>query len=216
MKIKRSATVSLKFATEEKKQQIESLASEYQSVTQQYIDLIWEDSSLELKKATKPEFNGTLILDAMFVFINLDDPNSFDGWIRLSTLNKGKRIWIPFKRTKVLNKWLKRGFELVHSVRLRKYNNNWYADLILEKEVVSRETGQSLGIDSGINKALSLSDGSHLGLNYRYYADKINRKQRKSKAYERALKERDNYLRQEINKIEFSSLSHLFVENIKG
>src|SRR3989304_1744924 len=200
MKIKRSATVSLKFATEEKKQQIESLASEYQSVTQQYIDLIWEDSSLELNKETK-----ALVKDT-----------SLSSRFRSTTLNKGKRIWIPFKRTKVLNKWLKRGFELVHSVRLRKYNNNWYADLILEKEVVSRETGQSLGIDSGINKALSLSDGSHLGLNYRYYADKINRKQRKSKAYERALKERDNYLRQEINKIEFSSLSHLFVENIKG
>ena len=46
MKIRRSATVSLKFATEDKKQQIESLAAEYQSVTQQYIDLIWEDCSI--------------------------------------------------------------------------------------------------------------------------------------------------------------------------
>src|SRR3972149_474658 len=256
MKIRRSVTVSLKFSTEDKKQQIESLAAEYQSVTQQYIDFCWEDSSSKLnketkdlvkdtslssrfrsntlrlalqicnntkksaealeKEATKPEINGTLILDEMFVFISLDAPNSFDGWIRLSTLNKGKRIWIPFKRTKVLNKWLKRSFELVHSVRLRKYKNNWYADLILEKEVASRETGQSLGIDSGINKALSLSDGSYLGSNYKYYTDKINRKQRKSKAYNKALKERDNYLRQEINKIDFSQYKAIFAEDIKG
>src|SRR3972149_4334172 len=162
MKIKRSATVSLKFATEEKKQQIESLLEEYQSVSQRYIDLSWENSSSKLnketlalikdtslserfksnalrqalsiitntkksakalnKEATKPNFNGTALLDAKFVFINLDDPNSFDGWIRLSTLNKGSRIWIPFKRTKPLNKWLNKGFKLVHAVRLRKYN----------------------------------------------------------------------------------------------
>ena len=256
MILKRSATVSLKFSTEEKKQQVESLLEEYKSVSQRYIDLCWEDSSLKLnkeslasiedtslserfksnalrqalsivintkksakvlnKEATKPNFNGTALLDAKFVFINLDAPNSFDGWIRLSTLNKGERIWIPFKRTKPLNKWLNKGFKLLHSIRLRKYNGNLYADLILEKEVALKETGQSLGIDSGINKALSLSDGSYLGSNYKYYTDKINRKQRKSKAYDRALKERDNYLRQEINKIDFSSYKVIFVEDIKN
>jgi len=53
MKIRRSVTVSLKFSTEDKKQQIESLAAEYQSVTQQYIDFCWEDSSSKLNKETK-------------------------------------------------------------------------------------------------------------------------------------------------------------------
>lgn len=256
MIIKRSATVSLKFSTEEKKQQIEFLLEKYKYAVQSFVDLSWGNSSVKLNKeslsliqetplserfksnalrqalsivistkksarilgveAEKPEFKGTALLDAKFVFVNLDNPNSFDGWIRISTLNKGKRIWIPFRRTKPLNKWLGKGFKLIHSVRLRKYNGNLYADLILEKEITPKEAGESLGIDSGVNKALSLSDGTFLGLNYRYYTDKINRKEHKSKAYYRALKERDNYLRQEINRLDFSPYKQVFVEDIKG
>lgn len=256
MIVRRSATVSLKFSTEEKKKQLEALLEEYKYVVQSFVDLSWDNSSLKLNKeslflvketalserfksnalrqalsitigtkksakepgvlATKPEFKGTALLDAKFIFVNLDNPNFFDGWIRISTLHKGKRLWIPFKRTKPLNKWLGRGFKLVHSVRLRKYNGNLYADLILEKELSPKETGEFLGIDSGINKALSLSNKTFLGSNYRYYADKIRRKKHKSKAYYRALKERDNYLRQEINKIDFSSFKQIFAEDIKG
>lgn len=256
MIVKRSATVSLKFSTEEKKQQLEALLEEYKYVVQSFVDLAWDNSSTKLNKdslslvkdtslserfksnalrqalsivintkksakalgvpAEKPEFTGTALLDAKFIFVNLDNSNYFDGWIRISTLHKGKRIWIPFKRTKPLNKWLEKGFKLVHSVRLRKYNGNLYADLILEKEVSPKETGEFLGIDSGINKALSLSNKTFLGSNYHYYTDKIKRKQHKSKAYYRALKERDNYLKQEINKIDFSSCRQIFAENLKG
>ncbi len=168
------------------------------------------------KPATKPVFNGTMLLDAKFVSIHLDKTNHFDGWIKLSTLNKGHRTWLPFKRTKPLNKWLSKDFELVNAIRLRQYNSNWYADLVLEKDDLSvKEEGKVVGIDAGTKKALSLSTGQHIGDNYRYYIDKIRRKQRNSKNYKQALIERDNYLRQELNKIDFSSIKTIYIEDIK-
>ena len=59
MILKRSATVSLKFSTEEKKQQVESLLEEYKSVSQRYIDLCWEDSSLKLNKESLASIEDT-------------------------------------------------------------------------------------------------------------------------------------------------------------
>lgn len=254
--MRRTATISLKFATKAKRQQIESLAIAYQHVVQKYIDIAWEESSVSLNKqslaliqcpaiseryksnalrqalqivsytkksaialkklANKPNFNGTMILDAKFATIYLNRTNHFDGWIKLSTLTKGHPEWLPFKRTKPLNKWLSKGFVPLNALRLRKYNNSWYADLVLEKEIATIKTeGQSIGIDAGTKKALSLSTGQHIGDNYRYYINKINRKHRDSKNYQQALIERDNYLRQELNKIDYNSIKVIYVEDIK-
>lgn len=255
--MRRTATVSLKFTTEAKKDQLATLTEEYQTIVQEYIDIAWQDSSTKLNKqslaliqdstlseryksnalrqalqtiintkksakrlgkpVSKPIFNGTMILDAKFVKIHLDKANHFDGWIRLSTLSRGHRIWIPFKRTKPLNKRLDKDFTLLNTIRLRQYHGNWYANLVLEKEtIVFKTEGQVIGIDAGTKKALSLSTGQHIGDNYRYYIDKIRRKQRKSKNYQQALIERDNYLRQELNKIDFSSIKTIYVEDLKN
>ena len=57
------------------------------------------------RKASLPQFEGGMVLDSKFVTIE-SGQNAFDWWLKLSTLKKGKRIWIPLKGTKVLNKWL--------------------------------------------------------------------------------------------------------------
>lgn len=49
-----------------------------------------------------------------------------------------------------------------------------------------------------------------------HYIDKINRKERGSRNYDQALIERDNYLRHELNKIDFASVGMVFVEDLKN
>lgn len=72
----------------------------------------------------------------------------------------------------------------------------------------------TLDIDTGINKLFSLSDGTFLGTDIKRLLTKLNRKVQGSKRYERCLREIKHYIGQSANKIDFSTLDLVVMENL--
>jgi IS605 OrfB family transposase len=177
-------------------------------------------STKKSAKATKkscnmPIFRGDAVLDAKFVAIesskNLID---FDLVIRLSSLKKRSRIIIPTKKTKNLNKWL--NFEndkIIHGCSLSEDKLTLWID-IPDREPKSK--GKNLGVDIGVNKILTTSEGQFIGTEFKELRQKIQRKQKGSKAYNRVLKDRNNYLNCCVNKLPWSEIKFLAVEDLKN
>lgn len=165
------------------------------------------------KPASVPVFRGGAVLDAKFVTIE-DGRGSFDLMIKLSTLKKGSRVWLPCRRTSVLNKWLsKPGARLIQGCCLTETH------IILWVEVPDappRTTGSVLGVDVGIHKLISTSDGQHYGKRFREISKRIRKKKTGSKAKARALRYRDNFINQTVRKLPWNKLRVIGVENLVG
>jgi len=162
-----------------------------------------------VKKTKKiPCFKGYPILDKKFVNIQ-SGQNSFDIWIKLSTLAKGKRIHLPTKKHKRLNYWLNKG-KLLQGCEL--HPNKLIVWVEVEKQ--HWKTGKSLGVDLGMQKLIATSSGDFFGKHIAALTNKILRKKKNSNSYKRVLRERDNYVNQEINKLNWSELGVLAYENL--
>lgn len=159
--------------------------------------------------ATCPRFRGAATLDAKFVAVE-EGRGSFDLVVRLSTLNKGRRITLPTRRTAVLNKWLNQpGAQVIQGGSLSEHN------LTLWVEVPEREPkreGRVLALDCGVNKLLSDSDGHHYGTAFKAIRDKIRRRKPGSQGRRRAYRERDNFIGRVVNQLKLDDVAVLGVE----
>jgi transposase len=164
------------------------------------------------KPATMPIYRGPAVLDAKFVVVEAGR-KSFDLVLRLSVLRKGSRITIPTRKTRVLNKWLSRpGARLIQGCALSEEG------LVLWVEIPDEEPrpeGRVVGIDLGINKLISDSDGNHYGTDFKQIRDKIQRRKPGSKGRRRAFRERDNYINATLNQLPWSELRVLGVEALQ-
>jgi transposase len=113
--------------------------------------------------------------------------------------------------------YMNENFKLLNSICITEYNVYLRWKYIGgKKETTQTET---IGIDPGIRKILSLSDGTFTpktnsqGKTFQDIIDKINRKEKDSKAYKKALIERDNYLREVINNTPFNAKEIRFEYN---
>ena len=165
------------------------------------------------RKASIPVFKGSAILDAKFVSIE-DGRRSFDLVIRLSTLRKRSRITIPTRHTKMTRKWLETpNSKFVQGCCLSDDKLTLFIEV---PDLLPKTTGKTLGIDLGVNKLISDSDGKFYGTDFKRIRDKIIRKKSKSKSRERAFKERDNYIGRVVNSLPWKGLQTLGVEELKG
>lgn len=155
------------------------------------------------------KFNGNPILDAKFVDIQ-QGLNNFDLWIKLSTLAKGKKILIPSKKHKRFNYWQAKG-KLIQGCEL-------HVDKIIVWFEVEKtyKSGNDVGIDLGMNKLITTSDGEFIGDGFKNIIDKITRKKRGSKNYKQALIERDNYINCCVNQLPWNIFGTVFYENLKN
>jgi IS605 OrfB family transposase len=172
-------------------------------------------------RVTMPVFNGgTIELNSDLVRIqDANTSTTFDRWIRIGSVFGNRfSLILPTKNHKNINKHLKNGFELKKSITLRKDNlGRYYVDLFLEKEVVApKEPVTSLGIDTGINKLLSCSDGTYQGLDTKRLLAKLNRRKQGSRNYNQTLKEIKDYIGQSVNRLDFNNLDLIVMENLKG
>lgn len=237
----RAIPVTLKYITKTKQRKIIALINAYRSCVNQYLHLFelykpkLNKETLDLVTITKlsqryksnalkqaiqiykscikrkkkvPNFKGFPVLDAKFVTIE-DGNKSFDLAIKLSSLSKGNRITLLTKHHKRLNYWLSQG-KLKQSCELRENK------LILYVEVLKQnyKLGKSIGVDLGQKKLLTTTDNQFIGREFDQINDKIKRKQRNSKAYRRALKERDNWINYCINQLPWNSIGVLCYENL--
>lgn len=169
-----------------------------------------------IKKA--PTFNRVAVLDSKFVSIEEARNSRFDYWLRLSTLQKGKRISLPITSTAVLNKWL--------SVPLAKLkqgcgigvdaNGNLFVLLYVEIPNLPVKHSKQIGVDAGQTKLITMSDSRTYGLEMKQLLDKIDRRKRGSKSRHRAYAERDNYIGRVLNQFPYEELSLVATEDLRG
>ncbi len=132
---------------------------------------------LAKEEISKPEIkNLTLNLDQKVAKLEKGE-KSFDHFLRLSTLEKGKPILIPIKLHKNARRLLNEG-ELKKIVRLKKRNREWFASLVIEKEVgvknpkaddeedflrACAELLRNIGVDVGVKALLVDSRNNYYG-----------------------------------------------------
>jgi len=246
--MRRAVKITLKFATQSKRDKINNLLEAYRAAVNFYIRSLWNTpgrldketlarldrtrlsaryksqalkQALETVVATKksaktikkyvsiPKFHGSATLDSKFVTIE-EGHGSFDLIIRLSTLNSGQRIVLPTRKTRILNKWLAYpGARLIQGCSLSENQITLFIELPDEP---LRTTGSVLGIDLGINKLVSTSDGNHYGRDFKLIRNKINRRKPGSKGRKRAYAERTNYIGRTLNQLPWNEVAVLGVE----
>ena len=193
-----------------------SLSQRYksQALRQALQVVVLTRKSLKAKKkfGTCPHFSGFPILDSKFITIE-DGQQSFDLAIKLSTLNKGKRITLLTKKTKPLNKLLNYpNAKLIQGCQLRENE----IILFVEFDVQEKRIGDTLGIDLGINKLIATSNGELLGTKFKTIRDKLNRKSKGSKSFKKTQEERTNYINQQLNLLPWNKLQKLIIEDLKN
>lgn len=115
------------------------------------------------KQEEKPIFKGDEIdLNEFSVkFLDLET-TEFDFWVKITHLEKGKRLALPCKRTGILNKALEIG-KLRKSAKIIKKKGNYYLQVFVEIPEKEKENTNKVGIDVGLNKPIATSDGIFLG-----------------------------------------------------
>lgn len=122
----------------------------------------------------------------------------FDIWFNVICLNKYARLKLPAKRTELFNEALKLG-ALSKSFKLISQNSDYYMICfvnILEKQ--PSLDNSLVGIDVGLNNAITTSDGKLLGKEIK--ALRIKTKHRKYKTKITPCKQRINYYAKELPK----------------
>lgn len=158
------------------------------------------------KKATCPVFRGPALLDAKFISVEVGR-GSFDLVVKISSLVKRQRITIPTRHTAVTRKWLTRG-TFIQGCALSENGITLWIDVPDEEQ----KCGDSIGVDIGMNKLLSDSEGNHYGDKFKAISAKIRRSKPKSKARYRHYAERENYINRIVNLLPWPDLSLIGVE----
>ncbi len=181
----------------------------------------WSEDKKFRRRCTKPVFNGkTIELNSDLVRIQDNKKSTeFDLWIRIGSVFGNRfSLILPTKKHKNFNKHISNGFELKKSVMIRKdYKDRYFVDLFLEKndnKDIVKKPDNSIGIDTGINKLFSLSDGNFLGTDIKRLLTKLNRKVQGSKRYNKCLAEIKHYIGYSVNQINFSSLDLIVMEDL--
>jgi len=172
-------------------------------------------SQRKRKKKSKPVLKKTsFILDSRFVDIRFNE-NSFDIWVKLSSLGNKIVLKLPAKQHAHSHRF--KNWTLRKSIRLRKSFNKYFIDLFFEKEAVPLKTeGTAIGIDVGYKKLIACSDGQIFGRELEPMYEKISRKKQKSNAFKRALTERDNKINKVINSMPLENVKMIVVEALKS
>lgn len=154
----------------------------------------------------------TLSLDERFLSFQFDD-NTFDIWIKIQSLGDGIILKVPARKHKHFNRFVNDGWTMKKSGRLRKTDHGWFLDVFFEKETPEpKNEGVAIGIDCGYKKLIACSDGRKADAGMEQCYEKISLKKQGSKAFDRALKERDNLINRSVNSMDFSSVKTIVVE----
>lgn len=192
-----------------------SLSYRYRQCAKRQSFKIFKSWCRSKKKNNKPVFKGSMVLDERFFDIQTSK-RSFDYWIKLSTLNKGKRISIPFKSYDFANHYFQK-WKLVKGGKLTKNKKGWFLILTFKKEnIPPKKDGRIIGVDIGIKKLMVDSGGNFYGYKIESLMEKINRKVQGSNAFKRALKERDYYVNATAKELFSVATKMIFIEDIKN
>lgn len=171
-------------------------------------------SELNLNYKIKPRLDGKSInLDNRFWSLNTST-NSFDYWVKLGSIGNKIGLLLPLKNHKHNKKFS--DWKRVGSCRLLRNNGKFKIELIYERaNPTASKPSKILAIDAGINCLMSCSDGRQIGLGLKCLLTELNKKQHKSKSYQRKLNQIHNYVHWCVNQLDWTNLSDLVIENLK-
>lgn len=196
------------------------LSERYKSAAQkQALDIV--SCTRKAARATgvtpsRPDFEGTAVFDAKTVTIEYGK-GSFDLVVKISSLCKGERIVIPTRHTAVTRKWLAKPLaKFVQGCALSEDSLILWVDLpdLPSKNDDGESGGDVLGMDIGVCKLLSTSDGQHYGREFRAIRDKIRRRKPGSRSRARARREREHFINRTLNQLPWARLRALGVEDL--
>ena len=170
------------------------------------------------KKGQTPTLQRmSMTLDYRFITVQKNKGNtSFDLWLHLSTLNKGKRIQIPIKSYAYLNSYSDNGWDMRPGGRLtQRDDGTWFLTLTFSKEAPKAAATKPLGIDIGYRKLIVTSDGQVIGDDQRTLITKADRKVWGSKAQLRSRREIKEWVNRKVKEIPWSTIGVLVHENLK-
>lgn len=176
-------------------------------------------SQRKKKHKTKPQFRGkSFELDQRFITIEeAKVGGKFDLWIRINCLGLRKSLFFPTKRHKQFLKFKDDGWKLRKGMRITiRDDGQIFGTVFFEKEAPKlKQTGKEIGVDCGYKKLAVTSEGQMIGVELEQKIEKISRKKQKSKAFKRALVERNDYINREIKKINLAELKTVVIEDLK-
>jgi len=144
-----------------------------------------------------------------FVSVEPFRGKGFDYAVRL-TGSGAPRMTIPIRSTKVINKFLNRGWTLSKTIRLGRNGRRLFVELIFEKPRPSlKEYGRVAGMDSNYKSGLVLSDGQNVGQEIYQRIQTFGKHQKHTHAEIKSL------VGHAIRQIDFSGIRVLCIEELK-
>lgn len=155
-------------------------------------------------------------LNHRFIDVELENVNSFDGWVKIKTVGNGLGVCIPFKRHKQFNRLLAQG-KLLKGARL--HDN--YIEFSFELPDKINDGNSTIGIDVGQHSILSASNGQQItvdahGHSYRSICEKLARKKKGSKSFKKATRHRTNFIRWSLNQLDLNGVKEARIEKLKN
>lgn len=179
----------------------------------------WSAGRKFRSRVSKPVFNGNSIdlnSDLATVYTSPKKMKNFDLAVRLGSIF-GNRIslLLPTKKHSLFNKHISNGYSVNSSVQLRRIDGKLYLNLFLEKETPKvKDMGKVLGIDVGIKKLMSTSDGEFFGRDIESKIQKLKRRKRGSKNFKQTISEIKDYIGQQVNKLKLDDVGVVVVEDL--
>ena len=183
------------------------------AAAKQALDIV--KSQRKKKKKIKPTLKQMVLnLSSNFIVIK-QDINSFDIWLRLTSIGNKIMINLPSQRHIHFNRLVSNGWKIKKSIRLRINENGYFIDVFFEKEApILKTIGKSKAIDIGYKKLIVSSDGEFIGNNLIY--EKIACKKQGSKSFKRALIERNELINISCKMLKLNNVKELFAEDLKS
>ena len=155
-------------------------------------------------------------LDDRFVKVDLANSTSFDGWLTLTCLGNKLKLQLPFKKTKHFLKLESQG-AMLKGCRLAKSTVSFNFEL---PDQPKKTSGTTIGVDIGYLDAWVASDGQKAMTDKHHWTlgkiiDKLSRKTKGSKGFQRAEAHRTNYINWSINQLNLDEVAILRLENIR-
>src|SRR6266536_696253 len=119
----------------------------------------------EWKEWNTPTLRQTCIqANANVAVLEVSNDSTFDYWLRISTLEKGKPIRVPVKLAGY-HRAVLAGKIINSSVTLNRRTDSWWLTLSYEEKIAvqTRPDAPVIGLDVGIANFLTSSDGKHYG-----------------------------------------------------
>lgn len=172
---------------------------------------------IDSKKVSKPSVKSVCPeLDSRFVKVDLNSKTTFN-WITLSSLGNQMNIKIPFKKTIHFNH-LNQAGKMLNGIRVSKKTITFNFEL---PKVEKKNNGETVGLDVGIINTFTLSNGAASAPDNHNHTlqtitQKLSRKQKGSKAFQKAQAHRKNYINWSLNQLDLSNIKTIRIEDLKN